>query len=140
MEKFVGRLPNEIILRIISYTYSLQDKTLLNDIVNYTESKTKMFNLYHQRWIIEMSEQEPEDKNWLINDIIAYANNYQATMYGYVDKFYNIFKRNIFLQTNEQIRKYVFKLQGSHVNKEINIYLGLLTPNERNDVILNSLL
>ena len=87
-----------------------------------------------------MSEQEPEDKNWLINDIIAYANNYQATMYGYVDKFYNIFKRNIFLQTNEQIRKYVFKLQGSHVNKEINIYLGLLTPNERNDVILNSLL
>jgi hypothetical protein len=56
-------------------------------------------------------------------------------MYGYVDKFYNIFKRNIYLQTNESIDKYINILEEKKVKTRINIFLGLLTCNERNDLV-----
>ena len=56
-------------------------------------------------------------------------------MYGYVDNFYNIFKRNIYLQTNESIDKYINILEKKNVKTQINIFLGLLTIDERNDVI-----
>jgi hypothetical protein len=39
------------------------------------------------------------------------------------------------LKTNEEIDRYVNKLQRRHVNKEINVYLGLFSSKERNDVI-----
>jgi hypothetical protein len=71
----------------------------------------------------------------LINDIFAYANNHNATMYGYIDNFYNIFKRNISLQTIDAIDKYVDKLDKKKVNTQINIFLGLLTIHERNELV-----
>lgn len=108
---FIQKLPDDIILRIIPYTYNLQNKNLLDDIKNYKETKTRLFELYHQYWIIDGESEDPdEDKDWLINDIFAYANNYKATMYGYVEKFYQIFKRNIFLQSNEEVDKYLYYL------------------------------
>jgi len=107
MKNFIQRLPTDIILRIIPYTYNIQNKDLLKDIIHYKESRTLLLELYHNYWIVEaqMQDQE-EDINWLINDIIAYANNDNATMFGYVDNYYTIFKRNIFLKTIEIIDKY----------------------------------
>lgn len=128
----MNKLPIDIVFKIISYTYNFQNKPLLNDIEDYTKSKTLLLELYHQFWVFEMSE----DKNWLINDIFAYANNYNATMYGYIDKFYNIFKRNKYLQTKDQIDKYVNKLEKKEAITQINIFLGLLTIQERNDIII----
>ena len=136
------KLPSDIISRIISYTYEIQDKSLLNDIIHYHHSKKILLELYYKFWIIDMqSPDSDEDKNWLINDIFAYANNYKATMHGYIDEFYNIFKRNNLLQRNDQIDKYVmFLLDKKHVSSQINIFLGLLTPNERNDIIIFQLI
>jgi hypothetical protein len=136
MKDFIEKLPLDIVLQIIPYTYNLQNKNLLNDIINYKETKTMLLELYHNFWIIEMQSQEEEDKNWLINDMISYTNGYHATMYGYVDKFYNIFKRNIFLQTNEDIDKYFYNFNNKEVTSQINIILGLLTANEREDLII----
>ena len=135
MIHFINKLPIDIVFKIISYTYNFQKKPLLNDIEDYTKSKTLLLELYHQFWVFEMSEYE-EEKNWLINDIFAYANNYNATMYGYIDKFYNIFKRNKYLQTKVQIDKYVNKLEKEQAITQINIFLGLLTIQERNDIII----
>jgi len=135
MIHFINKLPIDIVFKIISYTYNFQKKTLLNDIEDYTKSKTLLLELYHQFWVFEMSEYE-EEKNWLINDIFAYANNYNATMYGYIDKFYNIFKRNKYLQTKDQIDKYVNKLEKEQAITQINIFIGLLTIQERNDIII----
>jgi len=137
MNQFINRLPMDIVLQIIPYTYHLQDKKLLDDILHYNESKAALFELYHHFWIIERQSLEPEDdKNWLINDIFAYANNHHATMYGYVEKFYDIFKRNNLLQTNEKIDKYVCQLEKKQVASQINIFLGLLTIKERNDILI----
>ena len=59
----------------------------------------RLMKIYHHYWIIEAQMQDPkEDINWLINDIIAYANNDIATMYGYNDHFYNIFNRMVMLR------------------------------------------
>jgi len=136
MKDFIERLPMDIILYIIPYTYNLQNKNLLNDIINYKETKTILLELYYNFWILEMQTQAEEEKYWLINDIVAYTNSYKATMYGYVDKFYNIFKRNIFLKTNEDIDKYFYNLNNKEVTTQINIILGLLTAKERQDLII----
>jgi len=136
MKDFIQKLPTDIVLRIIPYTYNVQNKYLLDDIINYKETKTKLLELYYEYWIIKAQSQDPEeDKNWLINDIFAYANNYRANMYGYIDKFYHIFKRNFFLQTNEVIDKYVYNLTKNKVTTQINIFLGLLTIKERKYII-----
>lgn len=137
MKNFINRLPLDIVLEIIPYTYHLQNKNLLDDIINYNETKTILFELYHKYWIIEReSLDQEEDKNWLINDIFAYANNYNAILFtGYVEKFYTIFKRHLCLQTKEEIDKYVYNLEKKEVITQINIFLGLLTVKERNDII-----
>ncbi len=137
MKDFIKRLPIDIILKIIPYTYNLQNKNLLCDIINFKELKTSLLELYHKRWIIEAQGYPNEDKDWLINDIFGYANNYNAGMYGYIDNFYNIFKRNIFLKLNEHVDNYVYNLEGKNVSSQINIFLGLLTVNERNEMLLH---
>jgi hypothetical protein len=134
----INKLPIDIILRIIPFTYHLQNKNLLDDIVSYKKTKKTLFKIYYNYWIINAESGPEEDKNWLINDIFAYANNYNATMYGYADKFYNIFKRNNYLQTKVDINKYVYNLEKKKVETQINIFLGLLTIKERSDIIAAS--
>ncbi len=137
MKDFMERLPMDIVLQIIPYTYNVQNKDLLNDIISYKETHSLLSELYYNYCIIYAEDEPGDDRNWLINDIVAYANNDVATMYGYVDKFYTIFKRNIFLQTEEEIDNYVKILDKKNVNTEINIFLGLLNVNERNDFVID---
>lgn len=137
MKNFIHRLPLDIVLQIIPYTYNVQKKDLLNDIVNYKETKSLLLELYYNYCIVYAEDEPGDDRNWLINDIVGYANNNVATMYGYVDKFYTIFKRNIFLQTEEEIDNYVKILEEGNVDRQINIFLGLLNVNERNDFVID---
>lgn len=138
MDNFIQKLPTDIILRIIPYTYNLQNKYLLEDIIHFKETKTNLIELYNNYWIELLHSNDPEEGlNWLINDIIAYANYFNATMYGYKDNFYNIFKRNVFLQTNEKIDIYINNLRKKNTLTQINIFLGLLKKEEREDIIIN---
>jgi len=52
-------------------------------------------------------------------------------LYGYVDKFNNIFRRNLYMRSC--LEMYVYQLQNKSVMTQINILLGLLTPEERKD-------
>lgn len=136
MQEFIQKLPVDIVRHIIPYTYNTQNKTLLNDIVNYTQTKTLLVELYYNFWILEWQSIDPEEHlNWLINDIFAYANNFNPLMHGYIDKFYNIFYRNISLKSKEDVDKYVRHLEENPVPTQINIFLGLLTEKERTTVI-----
>jgi hypothetical protein len=140
MDTIIYKLPIDVVNKIIPYTYNLQNVDLLDDIKNYKRTKTLLFELYHKYWIMDLNSDYLEDKNWLINDIISYANDYNATMFGYDEKFYNILKRNMSLQTKEKIDKYMENLYKKNVTTQISIFLGLLTINERNEVISNFIL
>jgi len=132
--------PREIALQIMQYTYQVQDKTLLEDIVNFTKSKARLYFLYLTYFT--MREEGDEYESWLSNDIVLYMNNFRHTgvLYGggYVDKFYTRLSRNPFLNTREKIDRYVVNLGINGVDgitKEISIYLGLLTSEEREEFI-----
>jgi hypothetical protein len=140
-QELLEKLPREIIFfHIIPYTYNLQSKELLEDIQSYALSKKILNNLYYKYWILSGSEIEPEDKNWLLNDIYIYANEDFATMYGFVDKFYTIYRRNILLNTNVKVNNYILCLEKKDIMTQINIFLGLLLPKERIELIENRIL
>jgi len=134
--RFVNRLPDDIKNHIIPYTYNLQSKSLLDDIQNYRMTKMILFELYYYWWIDYVGENEPEDKHWLFNDLVAYTNDYNATMIGFIDKFYNIWGRNICLKKRKEIDIYFQKIERKNVSTQINIVLGLLTPKERNEIVM----
>lgn len=139
MNKFIQKLPIDIVLQIIPYTYNLQNKKLLCDIINYNQTKSMLLELYYNFWSIEMESDDPEEyKNLLINDIFSCANDDEALMYGYVNKFYDIFKRNISLQSKKDIDNYVCNLEKKEVSTQINIFLGLLTTKERNKILVSA--
>ena len=140
IEEFVKKLPLNIILHIIPYTYMVQEKQLLDDIHHYNDSKKILLQLYYQYWNVEMRNYFIGKNNylyWLLNDIFAYANEYIPSRNGYNEKFYEIFKRNTRLVSKQQIDKYIHLLEQKQVSTQINIFLGLLTIKERNDIIQN---
>jgi hypothetical protein len=128
IEKNLSRLPKEIINLILFYSHSYQPKYLLEDIKNVNIVKEELFIMYRHYW-------EYEDMDWLINDIFSYANEYNATMYGYVDKFYKIFLRHTRLENILEVEKYIRSLERKTVISQINIFLGLMTIEERNELL-----
>jgi hypothetical protein len=74
----------------------------------------------------------------MIADIEYYINDYQITLfYGYNEKMYHIFFRNLQLKTVLDVNTYWLILQKKHIHTQINILWGLLTPIERNEIISN---
>lgn len=135
MKEFIQKLPMDIVLQIIPYTYNLQNKNLLCDIINYNQTKNKLLELYKIFWTIEIQSEESEEyKYWLKRDLFIYANNYNLR--GYDDKFYNILKRHIFLESEKNIYMYITNLQKKELSTQINILLALLNIDERNELLL----
>jgi len=136
MKNFIHRLPSAIISHIIPYTYQTQNKKLLKDIEHFKETKDVLLNLYQKYWRdLYLELDSKEYKHWLLNDILSYMNHEKATIYGYVCHFYTILKRHRQLQTIKSIHTYIKKLMFKKVNSQINILLGLLNIQERNDLV-----
>ena len=120
-------LPLDIINMIIPYTYNLQDKTILEDIQNYQNSKAQIKKLYYNSWMSYVNSIVAEDKEWILQNLFRYANNYDLPT---VD-FYKIFLRsNLCIATRPNAN-----ISRLPVDSQINIYWGLLTPTERNEMI-----
>lgn len=140
MEELMSFFPQEVASQIIQYTYRFQDKSLLNDIVNFTQSKATIRFLYFTYFTIR--EQADDYKDWISNDIVYFMNDFHHTGVnyggGYVDKFYTRWARNPLLNTREKIDKYVIRLGTpgfDNVAKEANLYLGFMTIEERREFI-----
>ena len=131
-----NKLPKELIYIILSYTYQPQSKELTEDIKNYYESKKILFSTYYKIWIVEYQENEPSDKEWIINDLYRYSNKDFLTMNGYVDEFYELFFRKFNIQTKEQVNNYIAILDNKSLNTQINVFLTLLNPKERNEFMI----
>ena len=79
---------------------------------------------------------EDSDKIWLINDLFSFANDYNPTIFSYVDSFYTIFSRNFVLKSDHnKIKMYISNLENEKIDKQINIFWGILIPEERKDFI-----
>jgi hypothetical protein len=137
---FLNKLPRDIVINcIIPYTYSVQDKKILFDITNNFSVKILLNDIYYKYWVNYWNESEIESRNWLINDLFAYANNNNAIFFcGYTEKFYNIFLRNKQLNTQLDVDKYISSLKTKSVSVQINTFLGLLNDEERDEFVEES--
>jgi hypothetical protein len=127
--------PEDIILHIISYTYNLQNKKLLEDIKNFHDTKRQITQFYCDAWSFSSNDPYIAQINaseWLINDVFSYMNDHRASMYGFVKPFYNIFRRHPFLKKTKAIDKYFNALEKKSAIIQFNIVWGLLLPEERN--------
>ena len=97
MIKNLKKMPMDVINIIFSYYYSPQSKELLEDIKNYTKSLKIIEKIYYDFWIGNWPQAflpaPGQDKDWLINDIFAFANKEKATGTGYIDDFYGLWIR-----------------------------------------------
>ena len=89
METKMKQMPTDVVNKIFSYYYSPQPPALMEDIRNYTQTINKIQQMYTKEW----AHNPTEVKDWIINDIWAWANQNQATMHGLVEKFYSIWER-----------------------------------------------
>lgn len=123
--------PEDVINIIIKYIYTRTDKSLLNDIENFVTIRTKLLNLYYNYYanphllLYDDKEQQlqvTEDRYHLITDLELYfLKNYN----------HNIWKRKFGLDTDDKIDKYLIDLDNTNIDRQINIYLGLLKSKER---------
>ena len=134
MNTFIQRLPEDIKNYIIPFTYSSQPSELLEDIRSFFSTKQEVSYIYFTQWFD--STEEDLDKCWLVNDLFAFANDYNPTLYGYLESCYIMFSRNIMLKSShKRINNFLSKLEKETFNKKINVFWGLMTPEERIDFI-----
>ena len=135
MMELIQKLPFDVIINhIIPFTYSTQSKELIYDIKSFFLSKKSLGTIYYGLWFDDIDE--ASDKEWLINDLFAFANEYNPTIFGYVDSFYEIFSRHVILKNDKlKISEFIIRLENEKIEKQINIFLGLFTPEEREDFI-----
>lgn len=135
LNRLLQLLPEELIIYIISYTYSPQTLKLTNDIRNFVASNNILQELYYERWMHTFEYEENANQNWIDNDLIGYMNQGQATMHGYRKNFYDIIARNYFV--NEKMHKnFSRSIRHSNSVKRTNSLLwGLFTIEERNDFL-----
>ena len=106
-----------------------QSKILLQDIRDFYESKQTIDAMYSEKWSRFVNE-DPRD--WIINDIFIFMNDNIPTMFGYCKKCQDIINRNLFVKN---VDNFILHSEIKHVDSQINIFLGLLTVQERKDFI-----
>ena len=118
MNEYIRKLPDEVISIIISYSYTPQPKSLMDDIRNFKESKIHLLERYYDYWTVRMQLIYPNETTYwfiykyrLVHDLFSYANDAHPSSFGYIDTFYNIFRRNVFLFTKPQVDHYVNRLK-----------------------------
>jgi len=134
MKNHIKKLPNEIISKIISYSYCCQPKELQKDIQNYHEMKIKIFQLYRS----VKEEDTIENKQNILSDLVTYCNKYNSIAYGYIDDFYSFFYRMSVskqFHTKDQINSFLEKMEKKPFDTQFNLFWGLLTPEERNEFV-----
>jgi hypothetical protein len=119
-QELINRLPNDIILLILSYTYNIQPKELLQDIRSYFFTKSILYNIAISKYL---RYDWFESRQHSLDDLIIGL--YHYVMYS---NFKNINKHTFYF--------YCHKLNGP-TQTRINFIWGLLTPEERNGYFLS---
>ena len=129
-------LPQELIYKIRRLTYKSQSKNLLNDISHFYSSIEFVSKYYYKEFKNELNIEENADRHWLVNDIGRYLNNDIAISQGYKEKYkQTISKHYGFKNSIKTISTIIHNLTKLPVNTEINILWGIMTLNEREEMI-----
>lgn len=128
---FINTLPLELRDYIIKLSYKPQPVELLDDIVNYYETRQKIKHFYSvcmKCW----HETEDEAIGWVVNNILNDMNSNLPMILGFSKKMEDILLRSNLISCSEDIDLYFFVLLKKTQSTQLNILLGLLTPYERN--------
>ena len=132
---FATKLPLDLAKLILSYTQLLQPTALKEDIASFYKRKAQFTEIYYKRWTTD------EDVNdWLSNDIVHYSNDFQGTMFGLVPKMLRKWRRLFLLRDKDEqyitdtVNHFLAKNNVSN-SRQINTFLGIFTPEEREDLI-----
>lgn len=117
-------IPQVIQTKIFSYLYINPD--LEDDIAQFPIMKEKISNSYKnifgRQWF-----------DWLFNDLYRFQNDFQPTMYGYVENFINIWKRLPFFNGDLIAYHNKTNINDNNVMNRINLMLAIMTPAERSN-------
>jgi hypothetical protein len=131
----IQNLSTDLQQKILSYTYSTQPRSLLCDIRDYNHSLGDVGEYYFMKYIVDAEEEpyEDSDLHWLLDDIFEYVTN-NIFKIDYYDFWRRLFVfRN---KTEQHINNYVMTtFHEKNIETQIKIMWGLLTPEERADVI-----
>lgn len=108
---------NQNLQKEILRQISSQPKNLLNDIINYHQTKNQINIKYYQHFIVDKDEGILEDKYWLLNDLYIYTDD----LNGFWERFLKEINIPFFGQRL--------------ITSQINTIWGIMTPKERNDFI-----
>ena len=136
----ISKLPENIKLHILSYTYLPQPKSLLLDIKSYLSTHSMIHKYYYyeiRAWPINSDEESK--LNWLFYNLLLHSNNNIPVRNGYVDYFYFILYRHYMLQnkSRQDVDIVVSRMNNKNITTRINILWGLYKPLERIQFITN---
>ena len=134
-KEYYTKLPEDIQRKVLTYYWTPQPKILLADIKNYHESLELIKQIYYN----DMSTHDDAEGGpakasaaWLINDIHRWLNDDNPTMHGYIEKFKQTIQRYPYYHLIvKDIDSYIEIIGKTSVQKEIQIFWGLFTPEER---------
>lgn len=129
-------IPYNIILHIFSYTYHPQPAKLLHDIQDYYTTKEKLIKEYNKKWMEENIDLnlnlEIPIQAYIINDFAKYV---LFTQQSYSYSFYHVFCRHYMINSKKDVVRYMRWLDTIPLDTQINIYWGMLQPDERDEFV-----
>lgn len=122
------RLPNDIVLKIWSYSYSPQPCALMEDIRDYGNTLEYMRLYYYEKY-------QTDELDRIIYDLFNYISffSFSEDRSYYVD----FWRRNIYCRSmsEESINYYINRMENNVGETQIRLLWGMLYPVEREDFI-----
>lgn len=134
-QELLELLPHDIINKIISYTYNIQNKELLNDIKSFYSTKYEIKNKYILKYNSLITRYNwYEYNNLYINYIYCLVDElyiYMKTKMNSKNIYNYILERSFKNRTIEEAKIYLNKIALLNQETQLNILWGILKPNER---------
>jgi len=138
--KFFYELNDDLQDLILSKIIYTKDKKLLEDIRNYQVTKKKIFYIYLEKGYENDINNEFYVYFKIENDLIRYYNDNIPTMYGITENNIEKLERILSIKgkmekKKEEVATNLMSRNKIDVNSRINILLGALKIEERNNFI-----
>ena len=137
-------LSNHIQQIILSYSYNIQSKQLLDNIKTYSLTKDYIIDYYSeliQYYYLSNDFNEQECFEWIVNDIYWFMNNYKPLIHEYNEKLFKImfrrfkFKKKTKKNYNKDLKQLINKYDKLPINVHFNLLWSKLKVKERYNFI-----